>query len=548
MKAGPLGADVFTAIKHRVDKAWGARSPWNAIYQDAYDYAVPMRRPTNQSVTQTSKLYDMTAPMAVMHFAGKLQRELLPPGQESFILEVGPLAKQAIMAGGGGDEDVKAVNRELDKTAKLMHPFFLNGEWNMTIHEACIDLAVGTAAILPVKGDANEPLRFATIPFDQIAIWIDALGKMQGCDWKQEIERDQIFQMWPDANWPKEFKELNQTHPHQEICIHQTWWKDAQPGGGWHFCAWLEKGEAEIVHERHRTQQIAVPRYYRVPGEPYGRGVVLTAMPSIRTLNKAQELVLKSAAIQMLGIWAYRAGGTFNPNTVRFGPGEMWGMQSTGGLLGPDVQRLDTAGGNINIGTLVVQGMQEQVKLAMLDNRLPDYQGTPRAAAEIVGRLRQSADVNIGASGRLISEIMPVVVPHSAELLHEQGILSNIVNIDDLLLAVRVRSPMAQALNADTLAGIANYIETVDLVAGPQNRPLYVDIDKTLEKFEKGFQIDPELVPDAKKKKQVQAEMQAAQQRQMEMMVAAEAAKHGTKAVADIATAEATQPRQRQAA
>jgi hypothetical protein len=544
MKAAALGADAFKAIQQRAGKAWSARAPWDTIYQDAYDYAVPQRRPTSQSVLQNSKLYDMTAPMAAMFFAGKLQRDLFPPGQESFVIEAGPLAVQAITAMAGA-EAIKTVNLELDKTAKLMHPFFLTGDWDTSVHEACVDLAMGTTAIVPIKGNASQdPLQFATIPFDQIAIWIDMIGKMVGCDWKQEVERDQIYQMWPDAAWPQEFKDRVQTHPNEEICLHQTYWKDPAPGGGWHFAAWIDKLEAEIIHERYRTQPIAVPRYYRVPGEAYGRGVVLTALPSIRTLNKAQELALKAAAIQMLGIWAYRAGGTFNPNTVRFGPGEFWGMQSTGGLLGPDVQRMDAAGGNLNIANLVISGMQEQVKLAMHDTRLPDYQGTPKAAAEIVGRLRQNADVHIGAFGRLVNEIMPVIVPRSAEILHEHGILSNIQSIDNLLFAVRVRSPMAAALNADRLAAIANYHEIVALIAGQQNVPLYLDIEKVLERCAKGFQIDPDLVPDDAKRKQVQAEMQAAQQQQLQMVMAQEAAKNGTKAMADIATQEAANQRQ----
>jgi hypothetical protein len=206
-----------------------------------------------------------------------------------------------------------------------------------------------------------------------------------------------------------------------------------QPGGGWHFIAVIDKMESEIVHERMRTQPIAVPRYYRIPGEAYGRGTALTAMPSIKTLNKAQELALKSAAIRMLGIWAYRAGGTFNPNTVRMGPGEFWPMQSTGGILGPDVSRLDAASGDLNVANLVIEGLQGQVKTAMNDTRLPDYQGTPKSASEITGYLQQSSEIHIGADGRLISEIMPVIVPRAAEILYEQRFLQTVQSIDNLL-------------------------------------------------------------------------------------------------------------------
>ena len=90
--------------------------------------------------------------------------------------------------------------------------------------------------------------------------------------------------------------------------------------------------------------------YFRVAGETRGRGPITLALPSIKTVNKAQELALKSAAIQMLGIWGYRANSGFNPDTAAQQPGSFWAMQSTGGILGPDVTRLDPAAGRELLG------------------------------------------------------------------------------------------------------------------------------------------------------------------------------------------------------
>ena len=61
-----------------------------------------------------------------------------------------------------------------------------------------------------------------------------------------------------------------------------------------------EKGAVESTHTAEKSSQItgsgsrgrqpiAVPRYYRVPGEAYGRGPILMALPSIKTLNRAQD-------------------------------------------------------------------------------------------------------------------------------------------------------------------------------------------------------------------------------------------------------------------
>jgi hypothetical protein len=532
MAAG--GVDI-AKLKQRVDNCWSERAPWSTIYQDAYDFAVPFRRPSggaNGRPRQPDKLFDMTAPMSAMFFAGSLQRDLFPAGQSTFELETGPLAALALDA-----SDRKKFDRELSRTSTLIHPFFLAGDWDTAVHEMCVDLAIGTGAILPVKGTARDPLKFACIPFDQLAISTDAFGTVNLVSWKQELRADQIIDAWPTGAFPDDFRDRAKTRPSNLFCVYQDWYKDADPQGGWHFCARLDASVEPITKERYRTQPIAVARYYRVPGEAYGRGVVLTALPTIKTVNKAQELALKNFAIQMLGIWGYRAGGTFNPNTTRIAPGEFWAMQSTGGMLGPDVQRLDTPMGNFNVANMMIGDMQGQIKAAMQDTRLPDYEGTPRSASEMAGRLQQKANIHIGAFGRLVNEIMPVIVPRAAEILFDLGFLPQMQEADDLLVAVKVRSPMQAALNADRIAAIANYHDFVIAFAGEERKDLYLDQDKVLAQVADGFQIQKDLIPDDDQKQQIMASIDAAKQQQMQAMMAQEIAKQAPGAIKDVAVA-----------
>lgn len=511
-------------IKQRSNDAWGNRSGFDALYREAFDYAIPQRRPggDGNSVRSGDFLFDMTAPTSTMHFAGNLQRDLFPSGQPPAILEAGPVLEMALTR-----ENISTYNRVLERQANRINPFFLQGDWDTALHEACIELAVGTAAIIPIKGDHNEPVRFGSISIDQIALECDAYGRVVFISWRQTFTRDQILAAYPDGVWPDEWRaETMSSKGRETVTFTQCFWQLGNTKrDGWQFVAYLDQSTAPVVQKRYRTQPIAVPRYYRVPGEAYGRGVVLTALPSIKTVNKAQEIALKAAAIQMLGIWGYRAGGTFNPDTVRVGPGEFWPMQATGGVLGPDVQRIDPAGGRMDVARMLIGNLQDQIREALLDTRLPEYQGTPRAASEIAARLRQRADVHIGAFGRLVREIMPVIVPRVAEILYEFAYLQMPMTIDELLVSCKVRSPMAAALNADRLAAIANYLEFAGAVAGPESVPLYANIDKIMEQVGKGLQIDKELIPTEDEKVEVQKKMEAASQRQMAAIFAQEAAK-----------------------
>jgi hypothetical protein len=99
------------------------------------------------------------------------------------------------------------------------------------------------------------------------------------------------------------FRDAAKTKPYEEITVFQDFYR--LPDGRWRFCAYLEREDDFIVQETYRTQPMAAMRFYRWPGEAYGRGPVLFALPTIKTVNKAQELTLKAAAIQLLGIWGF---------------------------------------------------------------------------------------------------------------------------------------------------------------------------------------------------------------------------------------------------
>lgn len=506
---------TFERHKRRRDAVWQDRSAWDHLYEDVYKYVIPHRRPGGQGRQKNpvDNIFDMTATMSAMQFAGSLQNDLFPAGVSPFNLESGPVARSRLGAAAA------QLDRALERMADGIYPFFLTGEWDTAVHETCIDLGIGTGALLPVKGTAQDPVIFVSIPADEIAIGCDAYGRTNFVSWRQTMERQQARDAFPNGRFPDDFATSeNRTTP---VRIFQDFVK--HPQSGWDFRVSLDDnaGVGFVATNWTRTQPIAVPRYYRVPGEAYGRGPLLLALPSIKTLNKAQELALKSAAIQMLGIWGFRAGGTFNPDTVRVGPGQFWPMQATGGVLGPDVTRIDPASGRMDVAELVIGNLRDDIKAALYDNRLPEGQGTPRSASEIVARLRQKAEVHVGAFGRLTREINPVIVPRVAEILFDHGYLPAPVRIDQLLVSLSVQSPMAAALNAERLAGIANYIEFIGAIAGPDQVPVYADIDAVLGEVGRAMHIPKRLIPTPEK----QQEIRAAQQAQQAELFAAEMAR-----------------------
>lgn len=495
----------------RSKKAWDRRSSWDGVCREAYDYVLPNRRPGGQgkSVAPAQMIFDMTGPNSAIHCAGEIQRQIFPAATP-FQIETGPLVASRL----SGAEKVK-WDKQLNKQAEFVYPFMKTGDLDTAMHETCTDLTIGTGALLPLRGPSiNDPLRFVCVPFDEIAVDQDAWGRVNYVSWKrQNLGREQILEAWPKGAFTAEFLRLAREKPYDEVVVYQDFWR--LPDGSWRFAAYFEKeGQANgfIAQENYRTQPIAVARFYRWPGEAYGRGPVLFALPTIKTANKAQELALKSAAIQLLGIWGFRAGGTFNPDTVRVGPGEFWPMQSTGGLLGPDVQRLDTAAGRLDVGRMVMGDLRSQIREALLDTRIADDGGTPASASEIATRVGQNARVHVGAYGRLIRELLPVIVARSMEILSDWRLLPQLMSFNELLVTMTVNSPMMAALKADELAAMSNYFELASIVAGaPPQVATYIHTLRFLDRARGIMLVPPDVTPTDEERKAADEQQAAAQ-------------------------------------
>jgi hypothetical protein len=486
------------AQRQKADKAWQDNSAWDRFYRDVYDYAIPQRRPGGMGARKdlADKIFDMTAPTSVMNLAGELQTRLFngPP-----ILETGPLAHQAI-----GDAGKEKLDRELEKVGNFIYPFMQAGDLDTATHEMCIDLGVGTGALIPMRGTPEQPIVFYAPPADEIAIAGDAWGRQNFISWKRYATREQIREGFPQGRFKDEFIQAAKSKPNEELTLYQDFWR--LPDGRWRFAAYMDRECDEfITRETYMTKPIAVAPYFRVPGEMRGRGPILLALPSIKTLNKAQELALRAAAIQMLGIWAYRAGGTFNPDTVRIGAGQFWPMQSTGGVLGPDVQRLDPATGRIDVSRLVIEGMQDQVREALFDTRLQPSTGTPKSASEVAAIIRQNARVHLNGFQRLWRSIHPVIVPRCAEILHSFGYLRGMLSFNELIVTVSVRSPITAQMNAETLANLANYIELLVSIVGPQKLDEHLLMDPATDKMADALAIPKNLVPDSDQRQAIRA-------------------------------------------
>lgn len=491
-----VGDRPLEALKRRRDRARNDGTTWSGVYQDAYDYLCPYRR--TATMTKGSRridhLFDNTGVVSTFRGAGQLQQDLFPPGQVNFNLKPGPVTKMLAKSQGqtpADGHDLQWFERQLDALAAQVMPFFLTGEWDNAVSEMCIDLYIGTGSMLILEGDDKNPIRFVTLPDEEVSLEPGPYGDVSGLFWRTQMSRRAIKGAFPRGTFDKDFNEALDRDPDGEATLYQDFFQD---GDRWRFYASVESAGEPITSQEYTTQPFIASRFYRVPGEVKGRGPALLALPTVKTLNKAMELALKNFAIQMLGLWAYRPGGTFNPESAPIKPGGFWAMQSTGGIMGPDAVRLNTGADAGAMSSIVLQELRTQVQGALHDEQLPDGGQTPKSAAEIVARVSRMKQNYVGAYGRMIHEVYPVAVRRVMEIAFKKGLITSPIAVDNLMVMVDVTSPIAQALKADHYKATVEAMQLVAELEGPQAVARRFKTDELLPEMIRDLGVDSNYV------------------------------------------------------
>lgn len=488
--ASSAGNTGIASLKARREAAQKERSAIQPMLDECYEYGIPYRRSAarGKGEKRVDRIYDQTAVTSAFRFAGKLQQDLVPAGQVFFGLEAGPLTEQAASL---ESAEGKAFQQQLATIAKIAHALFLAGEWDEAFHEMALDLSAGTGAMLIIEGsDDARPARFITASIDELLLEGGPYGDITGIFWNRNWTLRAVKEQWPDSDLGRKLERKAKEQPETEVLLHQdvTW--DANQKKWRHF-VWIDKDEVEVHTGWSRTCPWITPRYFRVAGETYGRGVLSLAMPTIKVLNKAQQFTLQAAAIALLGIYTAVDDGVFNPDLAEIAPGTFWKVARNSGTLGPSVARLQDP--RLDLNSIVLKDLVMQVQATLMDQSLPPDGAAVRSATEIIERVKRLASDHLGAYGRLVREIIVPAVRRVLEIAANKLLIPNAPPIDQLLIKVRVISPLAAAREAQRVETILNWLQIVLSVA-PAAADEVAKVTTALKRIGSALAVDPDLI------------------------------------------------------
>lgn len=441
-------------LKARREAAKRERNDFQPLLDEAYAYSIPFRKSTKDTGSgekRVDQAFDHTAIDGAFRFAGKIQQDLWPAGQENFEIEPGPIVADP--------KQREAMAAQLEPISKVCQAFFDDGDWDMAFHEMALDLSAGTGAILMNPSEDPETLwEPISVPINELIFESGRNNKISGIFWDRKITLRELWDTWPEGNFGRELAEAYRSKPETPIDLHvDTVYERKQKR--WHMLVWTDRQDSVIFSSQSRTCPWLTPRYFRVPGETMGRGVTMLAMPTIKTTNTAQRLQLQAAAIAMLGIYTAVDDGVFNPDLAPLEPGVFWKVARNGGVLGPSVQRFPDP--RLDLSNLIIRDLQMGIKSTMMDQSLPPDTAAVKSATEILERVKRLASDHVGAFGRLIKEIVVPAVRRVIELAYNKGLIQTDLPIDQLLFRVKVKSPLALAREAQRIEKIVQWLQMV---------------------------------------------------------------------------------------
>lgn len=482
-------------VEKNCERAYAKCASHKQILNELYEYVIPYRAPAGTQAASTQgrvdRIFDGTASKAAFRFAGRMSQDVTPAFQRFFELKVGPYLEI-------DNDQKKEIEQELAVISAKVSAVLEGADFAVAAGEMYLDLFGGTGAMLMPESD-REIMRFVSVPVGELALREDGHGKVNGIYWKKTYKAEDISDLWPASKikLSAELTKLIEDNPDQDVVIVQA--SEFNPRSGqWDFHAFRSGhcDEGAIYETTENTCPWLTPRFYKVPGEPMGRGPGLMGLPTAKTLNKVTELTIKAAAFAILGLWIYKNDRVFNPKTAVMKPGAMWAVGSTGGTMGASVQRLEVPG-RFDISNIILQDLRESVKQIMLDDTLPPDSGAVRSATEIVERMKRLAADLSSAYARLVLEIIRPLIQRVIDVLYRRRLIKTQLKIDQLLLKVDVVSPIAKMQQAQDVSSIVEWLQIQLSLGGMEMTMLtsrvediFADIGRKLGVSEKYIRSD----------------------------------------------------------
>ncbi len=491
---------------------------WVSQYRDAYEFALPMRNlysTFQPGAEKMNRVFNSTQIISTQKFSSRLQANLTPPNQEWLDFVPGTEIRE---------EDKEEAVRLLQDAQKKFFGLIENSNFDTVITEYYLDLAVGTAAMIVQEGDDENPIIFTAVPNAQISLDEGPLGSIDGVFRQHTVAARNIEATWSDltpggkAKINQLIAEANKLKKDSKVNILEATYFDFKEKVFWYQVVLkgtqdnsnisqptqvqnLDTGGSTLLVERKLDESPwIITRWIKAPGETFGRGPLLFALPDIKTLNKATELMLQNASMAISGLWGVANDSIANLDMVELSAGTFLPLDRI-----DDIKRLDVPG-DFNIGEAISEKLENNIRAALFDRSLPDPTGAVRSPTEIIERVRELAQ-DIGAPfSRINSEMLKPLASRVLNIMTRRGLLEFPIKLNGRAVKVVPTSPLAREQNINDLESAVQWLQIVQSI-GPEVLFGTVKVEDFAEWSAEKLGVDLKLARDKGERANLQEEI-----------------------------------------
>lgn len=520
-----MSIDLDKIIK-RQDTLFGHQQLFASTWQEIADYMMPRKSVITTKKTpgakQTEKLFDSTAINASELLAATLNGSLTSAAMKWFTLKMRETELN----------EVKEIAEWLEGCAKRMYLSFAQSNFNSEIHEVYLDLVTfGTGALLVEENEAVyagfNGFRFESLQLGDYAIAEDVHGRVKTIYRRFKKSAEAAVEEWGSAVGER-IKEKSLKNPDTMIefvhCVYRN--PDKQDIERPYISLTIARQERQLVSEAFYEEfPFMVARWSKTSGEVYGRGPGHTALPDVKSLNKAVELNFKAWGIQIQPPMLAEDDSIIGDISIVPG-GIIWYQP---GRNPPKALDLNT---NFNLHVINEEKLKKSIRSIFHSDQIETLlaaNGPQKTATEIQIQYEIIQQLLGPTLGRLESELLDPLIIRSFNLMWRAGAFRQMPDIlmsigGNIQYDIRYESPLVRAQRSSDVVAIQRLNGFVTEVVQQSGKPEVVDVidhDKAVKEVANILGVPAGIIRDDEEIQQIrQARTQAlAQQNEKQNML-----------------------------
>ncbi|BAV81147.1 head-tail connector protein [Vibrio phage CKB-S2] len=446
----------------RYKKAKKDRALWDSLLEEAYDLFLPNRqseRIQSKGNRRFTRLFDSTGVESLQEWADTIKQGLMPSYQKWANAEPSGKIEAEVELGNADKSQRDELARQMEIITSVVFKYIWASNFDQAVHESLQDAAISTGALLVLDNDdVNDPITFVSVPSVEVVLEANGKGGLAGIYRDYQLTAMDIKAMFPDADPDPKLEEAARTDPTKMIpLIEGVQWNNETKQ--WDYVIYIKACERQIYFtDEYEVSPWCIFRAGVAAGEAMGRGPALTAMPTMRTLNKLEsQLIYNNDMAISPPLIMDTNMSLIDPSNVRIAPKKVLPVNYSFDGQTSAFRFLEAQGAKFQVGENMKLGYQNKVRNMFALPMIGSMTDPTKSATEMNIRNQQALSKQAAMYGRLSQELIAQVVVRVHHILARYDIVPKELKFNGEAVSIKATSPLARVQDMADLDGLLQY-------------------------------------------------------------------------------------------